>query len=357
MNNLQNDLFLRACKREETERTPVWIMRQAGRYLPQYRMVREKADFLTMCKTPELAAQVTLQPVDIIGVDAAIIFSDILVIPEAMGMHLEMHEGKGPMFHNPVRTRDDVSRLKRIDPWKDLKYVMDAVSLSKKELDGRVPLIGFSGSPWTLLTYMVEGKGSKNFAIVKRLIYNNPSLAHEILNKLTEAVADYLSAKIEAGVNAVQIFDTWGGILSPSDFEEFSLQYVTKIISLLRRKKEPVIFFAKGVNYDPAKLASTGADVLGLDWTVDIGKVRIILQGKTALQGNMDPAILYANKKRIKDEVIKILNSYGCGNGHIFNLGHGILPDVEPENAKALVDFVKEESPRFHQKESLSKGT
>jgi len=356
LNNLQNDLFLRACKREEIERTPVWIMRQAGRYLPQYRMIREKADFLTMCKTPELAAQVTLQPVDIIGVDAAIIFSDILVIPEAMGMHLEMHEGKGPMFHNPVRSGDDVSHLKRIDPWKDLKFVMDAVSLAKKELNGRVPLIGFSGSPWTLLTYMVEGKGSKNFAIVKRLIYNHPALAHEILNKLTEAVADYLSAKIEAGVDAVQIFDTWGGILSPGDFEEFSLQYVTKIISLLKRKKEPVIFFAKGVNYDPEKLASTGADVLGLDWTVNIGKVRNILQGKTALQGNMDPAILYANKEKIKSEVIKVLESYGYGNGHIFNLGHGILPDVEPENAKTMVDFVKKESTRFHQKESLSKG-
>jgi uroporphyrinogen decarboxylase len=319
-------------------------------------MIREKADFLTMCKTPELAAQITLQPVDIIGVDAAIIFSDILVIPEAMGMHLEMHEGKGPMFHNPVRTGDDVSHLKRIDPWKDLKFVMDAVSLAKKELNGRVPLIGFSGSPWTLLTYMVEGKGSKNFAIVKRLIYNHPALAHEILNKLTEAVADYLSAKIEAGVDAVQIFDTWGGILSPGDFEEFSLQYVTKIISLLKRKKEPVIFFAKGVNYDPEKLASTGADVLGLDWTVNIGKVRNILQGKTALQGNMDPAILYANKEKIKSEVIKVLESYGYGNGHIFNLGHGILPDVEPENAKTMVDFVKKESTRFHQKESLSKG-
>ena len=356
MNNLQNDLFLRACKREETERTPIWIMRQAGRYLPQYRMIREKADFLTMCKTPELAAQVTLQPVDIIGVDAAIIFSDILVIPEAMGLHLEMHEGKGPMFHNPVRTKEDVLRLKKIDPWKDLKYVMDAVSLSKKELNGRVPLIGFSGSPWTLLTYMVEGKGSKNFSIVKKLIYNYPVLAHEILNKLAEAIADYLSAKIEAGVDAVQIFDTWGGILSPSDFEEFSLQYVTKIISLIRRKKEPVIFFAKGVNYDPIRLTSTGADVLGLDWTVDIGKVRNLVQEKTALQGNMDPAILYANKERIRNEAIRILESYGCGNGHIFNLGHGILPDVEPENAKALVDFVKEESPRFHMKESLSKG-
>ena len=356
MNKLRNDLFLRACRGEETERTPIWIMRQAGRYLPQYRMIREKHDFLTMCKTPELAAQVTLQPVDLIGVDAAIIFSDILIIPEAMGMHLEMHEGKGPMFHHPVRTKDDVSRLKKIDPWKDLKYVMDAVSLSKKELDGKVPLIGFSGSPWTLLTYMVEGKGSKNFSIVKKLIYNYPSLAHEVLNKLTEAVADYLSAQIEAGVDAVQIFDTWGGILSPHDFEEFSLQYVNKIISLIRRKNEPVIFFAKGVNYDPAKLASTGANVLGLDWTVEIGKVRNVLQGKTALQGNMDPTILYANKERIKNEVIKILKSYGSGSGHIFNLGHGILPDVEPENAKALVDFVKEESPRFHLQESLSKG-
>ena len=353
---LQNDLFLRACRREETERTPVWIMRQAGRYLPQYRAVREKSDFLTMCKTPELAAEITIQPVDIIGVDAAIIFSDILIIPEAMGMHLEMHEGKGPIFHNPVRTKEDVSRLKKIDPWKDLKYVMDAVSLSKKELNGRVPLIGFSGSPWTLLTYMVEGKGSKNFSIVKKLIYNNPSLAHEILNKLAEAVADYLSAKIEAGVNAVQIFDTWGGILSPGDFEEFSLQYITKIISLIRRKKEPLILFAKGVNYDPSKLASTGADVLGVDWTVNIGKVRNVLQGKTGLQGNMDPTILYADKDRIRVEVVKILESYGWGNGHIFNLGHGILPDVEPENAKALVNFVKEESPRFHLKESLSKG-
>jgi uroporphyrinogen decarboxylase len=350
LNNLQNDLFLRACKKQETERTPVWIMRQAGRYLPQYRAVREKADFLTMCKTPELAAQVTLQPVDLIGVDAAIIFSDILVIPEAMGMHLEMHEGKGPSFPAPIRTKDDLLRLKKIDPLKDLRYVMDAISLTKKELAGRVPVIGFSGSPWTLLTYMVEGKGSKNFSFVKKLVYNEPALAHAILDKLAEAVADYLSAQIEAGANALQIFDTWGGILSPTDFEEFSLQYVTKIISLIKRKNEPVIFFAKGVNNDPLKLASSGADVLGLDWTVEIGKVRTALDGKTALQGNMDPTILYANKDRIKNEVIKILKSYGKGSGHIFNLGHGILPDVDPENAKALVDFVKNESPVFHGK-------
>lgn len=356
MKKIQNDLFLRACHNQETERTPIWIMRQAGRYLPQYRKIREKADFLTMCKTPELAAQVTLQPVDLIGVDAAIIFSDILVIPMAMGMQLEMHEGKGPMFPNPVRNKHDVSVLKKIDPSMDLKYVMDAISLSQKELDSRVPLIGFSGSPWTLLTYMVEGKGSKNYSIVKSLIYNNPSLAHEILNKLSEAVADYLSAQIEAGANAVQIFDTWGGILSPSDFEEFSLQYITKIISLIKRKNEPVIFFAKGVHYDHLKLASTGADVLGLDWTIEIGKVRNVLQGKTALQGNMDPTILYANEEKIKDEVIKILKSYGSGSGHIFNLGHGILPDIDPANAKALVDYVKTESPVFHQKEKLSIG-
>jgi len=218
-------------------------MRQAGRYLPEYRAIRQKADFLTMCKTPELAAEVTIQPVDIIGVDAAIIFSDILVIPEAMGMKLEMHEGKGPIFHKPIRNENDAKSLKKIDPAKDLKYVLDAVSLTKKELNGRVPLIGFSGSPWTLLTYMVEGKGSKNFSSVKSLIYNNPSLAHSVLSRLADAVTDFLSAKIEAGADAVQIFDTWAGILSQNDFEEFSLQYIEMIVSNIKRKKEPVLYF------------------------------------------------------------------------------------------------------------------
>jgi uroporphyrinogen decarboxylase len=322
-------------------------MRQAGRYLPQYRAIREKADFITMCKTPELAAEVTIQPVDIIGVDAAILFSDILVIPDAMGMHLEMHEGKGPMFPKPIRSKSDSAGLKIIDPWKDLKYVLDAVALTKKELNNRVPLIGFSGSPWTLLTYMVEGKGSKNFSIIKKLIYTNPALAHEVLDKLAVAVADYLSAKIEAGVDAVQIFDTWGGILSPHDYEEFSLPYITKIIASIKKTNEPVIFFAKGVHYDLTKLAASGADVLGLDWTSDISVARTVLEGKTALQGNMDPTILYAPKERIKEEVVRILSSYGRGSGHIFNLGHGILPDMDPENAKAMVNFVKEESPRF----------
>ncbi len=345
---LKNDLFLRACRKEPVERTPIWIMRQAGRYLPEYRAVREKADFLTMCKTPELAAEVTIQPIDIIGVDAAIIFSDILVIPEAMGLELEMHEGKGPVFHNPVRDENGAKALKRIEPEKDLKYVLDAVKLTKKELDGRVPLIGFSGSPWTLLTYMVEGKGSKNFAHVKRLIYNNPKLAHSILERITDAVAEYLSAKIEAGVDAVQIFDTWGGILSQHDFQEFSLSYIEKVISKIKKQKEPVIVFAKGVHFNLQDLAGCGADVLGLDWTMDIGAVRRAVGNKTALQGNLDPTVLFAEEEVIRSEAKRVLESYGQGSGHIFNLGHGILPNIDPEKAKALVRFVKEESIAFH---------
>lgn len=348
MSNLKNNLFLRACKKQNVERTPIWIMRQAGRYLPEYRAVRAKADFLTMCKTPELAAEVTLQPIDIINVDAAIIFSDILVIPEAMGMHLEMHEGRGPVFPKPIRNEQDANELKNIDPTRDLKYVLDAVSLTKKELNNRVPLIGFSGSPWTLLTYMVEGRGSKNFTEVKKLIYNNPSLAHKILEKLSDVIADYLSAKIESGCNAVQIFDTWGGVLSPNNFLEFSLQYVEKIIYKIKRKDEPVIFFAKGVHHNIDRMASSGADVLGLDWTMNLGNVRKQVGNKVALQGNLDPTVLYGNKEYIHQEVKRVLGSFGNGNGHIFNLGHGILPDIDPENVKALVQYVKEESKVFH---------
>lgn len=348
MSQLVNDLFLRACKRQDVERTPIWIMRQAGRYLPEYRAVRANADFLTMCKTPELAAEVTLQPIDLIGVDAAIIFSDILVIPEAMGMPLEMHEGKGPIFPKPIRNEDDANHLKDIDPVKELKYVLDAVSLTKRELNNRVPLIGFSGSPWTLLTYMVEGRGSKNFAEVKKLIYNNPKLAHNILDKLSVVIADYLSAKIEAGCNAVQIFDTWGGVLAPHDFIEFSLQYVEKIISKIKRKDEPVIFFAKGVHHNLDRMAGTGANVLGLDWTMNLGEVRKKVGDRVALQGNLDPTVLFGSKEYIYKEVKRVLNSFGKGNGHIFNLGHGVLPDIDPENVKALVQFVKEESKSFH---------
>ena len=348
MTELKNDLFLKACKREKIDRTPIWIMRQAGRYLPEYRAVREKADFLTMCKTPELASEVTVQPVDLIGVDAAIIFSDILVIPEAMGMELIMSEGKGPVFPSPIRSDSDLNNLKSIDPAIDLKYVLDAVSLTKKELDGRVPLIGFSGSPWTLLTYMVEGDGSKNFTNVKKMLFKNPNLAHKILDKLSSAISDYLSAKIEAGANAVQIFDTWGGILSQEDYMEFSLQYVEKIVSNIKRNDEPVIYFPKGVHSNLDKVANIGIDVLGLDWTLDLGNVRAMVNDKVSLQGNMDPTVLYGTKEAIEDRAFKTMQSYGNGNGHIFNLGHGILPDVKPENAKILVDFVKANSAQFH---------
>lgn len=323
-------------------------MRQAGRYLPEYRAVREKSDFLTMCQTPELATEVTLQPIDIIGTDAAIIFSDILVIPEAMGMKLQMIESVGPVFDNPVRTRSDMEKLKVIDPTKELKYVLDAVSLTKKELDGRVPLIGFSGSPWTLLVYMVEGKGSKSFSKIKKLIYSDPSLAHALLVKISDAVAAYLSAKIEAGADAVQIFDTWGGILGPREFSEFSLQYVTRVIEQVKRTQEPLIFFGKGVHYAVDDIAACGADVMGLDWTMDLGKVREQTGGKVALQGNLDPTVLYGEPDFIRQRVGETLESYGKGTGHIFNLGHGILPDIQPAHAKALVDAVKELSPAYH---------
>lgn len=348
MTQIKNDLFIKACKREPIERTPIWVMRQAGRYLPEYRAVRDKYDFITMCKTPELAAEVTIQPVDIIGVDAAIIFSDILVIPEAMGMKLEMIESKGPKLYNPIRHVDHVNKLNSVDPYKELKYVLDAVSLTKKQLNGRVPLIGFAGAPWTLMTYMVEGGGSKNFSEIKKFIYNQPDAAHKLLNLLADIVASYLSAKIESGANAVQIFDTWGGILSPDDFAQFSLQYITKVITKIKRSGEPVIVFAKGVHYKLDELASCGADVIGLDWTMNLNSVRNSIGDRVALQGNLDPTILYSPKQKILKEAVNVLESFGKGTGHIFNLGHGILPDVNPENLKYLVDVVKKESLRFH---------
>lgn len=260
-----------------------------------------------------------------------------------------MHEGRGPVFPNPIRTADDMDKLKIPDPFNDLKYVLDAIELTKKELNGRVPLIGFSGSPWTLMTYMVEGSGSKNFSRVKKLIFNEPELAHLLLDKITTAVTEYLNAKIESGVNAIQIFDTWGGILSENDFREYSLRYITKIINNLKRTDEPVIVFAKGVHHSLPELANSGADVLGLDWTMNLGKVRELVGEKVALQGNLDPTVLYANHDKIKSEVKKILTSFGQGSGHVFNLGHGILPDINHENAKALVNFVKEESRVFHE--------
>jgi uroporphyrinogen decarboxylase len=346
---MTNDLFLRACHREPVERTPVWMMRQAGRYLPEYRAVRAKHDFLTLCKTPELAAEVSIQPVELIDVDACIIFSDILVVPEAMGMELVVEEGKGgPRFPHPLRSRAEIDALRVPDPNRELKYVMDALRLTRKQLNGRVPLIGFAGSPWTLATYMVEGKGSKNFRHIKELIYNNPKDAHALLEKLARSVASYLNAQIEAGAQAIQIFDTWGGILPQEEFREFSLRSINQVFQLLRRNNVPVILFCKDCGHSLEAIADLRPEVVSLDWTVDIGRAREMVGSYVALQGNMDPALLYASPERIRTAVQKILEKFGKGSGHVFNLGHGILPDVPVDHVKAFVQAVKNESPKYH---------
>jgi uroporphyrinogen decarboxylase len=353
MAGLENDLFLRACLRQDVERTPVWMMRQAGRYLPAYRKTRRRAGgFLHLCKTPELACEVSIQPVEIIGVDAAILFSDILVVPEAMGMELTFGPGEGPRFPHPLRSRADIEALPVPDPEDRLGYVMAAVRLIRKELCGRVPLIGFAGSPWTLATYMVEGGGSKTYARIKTLAYDEPESMHLLLAKLADAVARYLNAQIANGVQAVQIFDTWGGILTTRDYCEFSLQYMQRIIEQLHREREgrriPVILFTKGGMGWLEKIAAGGCDVVGLDWTVDLDVAKRRVGAQVALQGNMDPAVLYARPERIRAEVKDILARFGRGTGHIFNLGHGILPDVPVEHAREFVRAVKEESVAYH---------
>jgi uroporphyrinogen decarboxylase len=294
-----------------------------------------------MCKTPELASEVTVQPIDIIGTDAAILFSDILVIPEAMGMKLDVIESKGPVFDKPIRDVRQIDDLETENIVSNLDYVLQAVKMTKEKLNNRVPLIGFSGSPWTLATYMVEGKGSKNFDVIKSFIYNEPEAAHKLLRILADSIVKYLNAKIGAGCDAVQIFDTWASILSPTDFEEFSLQYIRYICENLETNGAPVIVFAKGAN-DFGKLAELKCDVLGLDWTRNIGKVREEIDGAKALQGNLDPTVLFAPKEKIKAETERVLRNYGEGAGHVFNLGHGILPKTPVENTKYLVDCVKE---------------
>ena len=344
---MKDSLFIKACQRQETERTPVWIMRQAGRYLPEYRAIREKHDFLTMCKTPELAAEVTVQPIDIIKTDAAILFSDILVIPEAMGMKLEIVESKGPVFETPVRDLKAIEKLNLEGVVERLNYVLEAVKVTKEKLANRVPLIGFSGSPWTLACYMVEGRGSKNFDIVKSFVYQEPEAAHKLLQILADSVVEYLNAKIRAGCDAVQIFDTWAGILSPSDFEEFSLKYIRYICENLKTNGAPVIVFAKGVS-SYAGLAELKCDSLGVDWTKEIGAVRKEINGSKALQGNMDPTVLFAPKEKIRQETERVLQSYGSGAGHVFNLGHGILPKTPVENTKYFVECIKELSAKYH---------
>jgi len=353
MTELKNDRFLRALAKEPVDVTPVWMMRQAGRYLPEYRASRASAgDFMGLCTNPERACEVTLQPLDRYPLDAAILFSDILTIPDAMGLGLYFETGEGPKFKKPVRTEADVEALQIIKPEQDLPYVIDAVKTIRRELNGRVPLIGFSGSPWTLATYMIEGGSSRDFRLAKQMLYNQPEVMHRLLDTLAESVIVYLNAQIRAGAQAVQIFDTWGGALSHQAYLDFSLRYMSKIARGLLREHEgrkvPLILFTKGGGQWLESLADSGADALGLDWTTDIGAARARVGNKVALQGNMDPTILYASTDRIREEVGTILSAYGSGSGHVFNLGHGITPEVDPEHAGAFIRAVHDLSAEYH---------
>ena len=345
MTDLQNDNFLRACLRQPVDHVPIWLMRQAGRYLPEYRATRTRAgDFLTLCTTPELACEVTLQPIDRFPLDAAILFSDILTIPYAMGLGLQFQEGEGPVFERPLRSAADIDALGQPDPETELRFVMDAVRLIRRELRGRVPLIGFAGSPWTLACYMVEGRGSRDFIHIKGLLYSDPALLHRLLRHLAQSVTRYLNAQIAAGAQTVMIFDTWGGSLSTPAYAEFSLAYMTEIIAGLKREAEdrtvPVILFTKGGGNWLEAMAASGADVLGLDWMTELDHARRRLGDGIALQGNMDPIALYGSVSGVSAEAERVLASHGTGTGHIFNLGHGLTPHTPIENVAALVDSV-----------------
>ncbi|RKZ69525.1 MAG: uroporphyrinogen decarboxylase [Gammaproteobacteria bacterium] len=350
---LKNDRFIRALLRQSVDITPVWMMRQAGRYLPEYRETRKRAgNFLNLCKTPELACEVTLQPLQRYPLDAAILFSDILTIPDAMGLGLNLVEKVGPQFDKTVRTASEIKALSVPDPESDLGYVMDAVRLIRKELDGSVPLIGFSGSPWTLATYMVEGGPTKEFGLVKGLMYDDPASMHHLLDVLADSVILYLNAQIAAGAQAVMIFDTWGGILTPSSYQQFSLNYMQKIVSQLDRQHDgqviPVTLFTKGGGDWVRDIAATGCDAIGVDWTKNIGDVRAEVGDQVALQGNLDPCVLYASPEVIRQEVAAVLESYGQGNGHVFNLGHGIHQHIDPENVAVFIDAVHDLSAQYH---------
>jgi uroporphyrinogen decarboxylase len=341
MSELKNDRLLRALLREPVDTTPVWIMRQAGRYLPEYRATRARAgNFMELCQNPELACEVTLQPLERFPLDAAILFSDILTIPDAMGLGLYFSEGEGPRFERPVEDATAIRALGVPDPESELRYVMDAVRLIRRELNGRVPLIGFSGSPWTLATYMVEGGSSKEFARVKGMLYDDPDTLHHLLAILAEAVTVYLNAQIAAGAQAVMVFDTWGGTLTPEGYREFSLAYMQRIVEGLTREHEgrrvPVTLFTKGGGGWLEAMADTGCDALGLDWTVNIGEARKRVGGRVALQGNMDPAVLYASTDRVREAARRIISDFGPGSGHVFNLGHGIHPGIDPEKVAAF---------------------
>ncbi|THG77802.1 uroporphyrinogen decarboxylase [Pseudomonas sp. A-1] len=353
MTALKNDRFLRALLKQPVDVTPVWMMRQAGRYLPEYRASRAKAgDFMSLCMNPQLACEVTLQPLDRYPLDAAILFSDILTIPDAMGLGLYFESGEGPRFKKRIDSMADIDALPIPDPEKDLGYVMDAVRTIRRELNGRVPLIGFSGSPWTLATYMVEGGSSKDFRKSKAMLYDNPQAMHTLLDKLAQSVTTYLNGQIRAGAQAVQIFDTWGGSLSDAAYREFSLFYMERIVHGLIREHEgrevPVILFTKNGGQWLEAMADTGATALGLDWTCDIRNARARVGDKVALQGNMDPTVLYANPSAIRAEVARILERFGHGSGHVFNLGHGITPEVDPAHAGVFIEAVHELSAQYH---------
>ena len=345
------DRLLRALKRQPVDRTPVWVMRQAGRYLPEYRAVREQAgSFLNLCQNPELACEVTLQPLRRFGLDGAILFSDILTIPDAMGLGLTVNEGEGPRFARPIRRVSQIDQLTAPDAETDIGYVLEAVRLIRQQLAGTVPLIGFAGSPWTLATYMIEGESSRDFRHSKGLLHAEPGRMHQLLEILTEAVGGYLHAQIVAGVQAVMIFDTWGGSLNKECYENFSLRYMQKIVGGIHRQYEgrtiPVTLFTKGGAAWLEQMAATGCDALGLDWTVELGDAERRVGSQVALQGNLDPSVLYATPEVVEAEVKKVLDQFKGETGHVFNLGHGITPDVNPENMKVLVDTVHAYSKR-----------
>ncbi|MBV1908017.1 MAG: uroporphyrinogen decarboxylase [Kangiellaceae bacterium] len=350
---LKNDRYIKAALSQKVDKTPVWMMRQAGRYLPEYRKLRSEAgDFMALCTNPELACEVTLQPLRRYELDAAILFSDILTIPDAMGLELYFKTGEGPAFKKPINSVQDIKALAVPDIYSELKYVTDAVSTIRKALNNETPLIGFSGSPWTLATYMVEGGTTKNFGKVKGMMFSEPAAMHQLLDVLAKSVINYLNAQIESGAQAVMVFDTWGGVLSTRDYNEFSLCYMQQIVDGLIRNKDgqkiPVTLYTKGGAGWLEAMADTGADCIGLDWSIDIDKARARIGNKVALQGNMDPCILYSTPKRIEQEVADILSKFGTGNGHVFNLGHGIHPTIEPENVKAYVDAVHLHSGKYH---------
>lgn len=353
MSEIKNDRYLRALLRQPVDKTPVWVMRQAGRYLPEYREVRAKAgDFMTLCSTPELACEVTLQPLRRFDLDAAIIFSDILTIPDAMGLGLHFVAGEGPKFNKVIKNASDIAKLAVPDMNDELGYVMDAIRLSRREIDGKVPLIGFSGSPWTLACYMVEGGSSKDFAKVKGMMFDAPQQMHALLKVMAESVTAYLNAQIAAGAQSIMLFDTWGGSLSTTNYQQFSLAYMQQIVAGLTRENEnrvvPVTLFTKGGGQWLELMVETGVDAVGLDWTTDIGTARHRVGDNVAIQGNMDPCVLYASEDRVEQEVASVLAGFGTGSGHVFNLGHGIHPTISPEKMLRLVDSVHKLSEQYH---------